>query len=51
MDSEIQRLRADLKQRDADERTYSNLRDELKVLMDRVECGMAHFILFLVSKL
>ncbi|CAL1530532.1 unnamed protein product [Lymnaea stagnalis] len=40
MDGEIQRLRYDLKQRDADDRTYQNLHDELKVLMDKVEGGV-----------
>ncbi|KAI8778935.1 coiled-coil domain-containing protein 18 isoform X1 [Biomphalaria glabrata] len=40
MDGEIQRLRYDLKQRDADDRTYQNLHDELKVLMDKVESGV-----------
>ncbi|CAG5115524.1 unnamed protein product, partial [Candidula unifasciata] len=40
MDGEIQRLRYDLKQRDADDRTYQNLHDELRVLMDKVESGV-----------
>ncbi|CAG5120996.1 unnamed protein product, partial [Candidula unifasciata] len=40
MDGEIQRLRYDLKQRDADDKTYQNLHDELKVLMERVESGV-----------
>ncbi|XP_005105710.1 coiled-coil domain-containing protein 18 isoform X2 [Aplysia californica] len=40
MDGEIQRLRCDLKSRDSDDRTYQNLREELKILMDKVEGGM-----------
>ncbi|KAK3779385.1 hypothetical protein RRG08_052607 [Elysia crispata] len=40
MDGEIQRLRTDLKQRDSDDRTYQNLHDELKILMDKVERGV-----------
>ncbi|GFO15843.1 coiled-coil domain-containing protein 18 [Plakobranchus ocellatus] len=40
MDGEIQRLRYDLKQRDSDDRTYQNLHDELKVLMEKVEMGV-----------
>ena len=40
MDGEIQKLRVDLKQRDSDDRTYQNLREELKLLMEKAEKGI-----------